>query len=113
MAKFQLASNNIFKRAVEIFFADTSQGELDVEFEKVSQDELMELLNDGGDTALLKRVLKSTADIPVEGSDKVLKGADAVNAVLADPACVAGLAADYMSALKGGSFRARGTRKGR
>jgi hypothetical protein len=112
MAKFKVASNNVFKRTVEIFFADESQGELEVQFEKVTQDELMELLG-SGDMALLDRVLKSTADIEVEGSHDVLKGDEAVKAVKADPACVAALAADYMNALKGGSFRGRGARKGR
>ncbi|MDX1491275.1 MAG: hypothetical protein R3332_08310 [Pseudohongiellaceae bacterium] len=113
MASFKKRASNTFKLKVAVFLGDQSLGDLDVEFEQLSQDDFTDVVENESDQGLCKRVIKSVGDIAVEDSDEVLKGADAVNLVLEDACCVAACAASYMEAMKSRNFRGRGSKKGR
>ena len=109
MATFTKRKNNTFERKVDVICNDQSMGTLSCTFERLKQSELQEYI--GNDVNLLTRVLKNVGTIPVEDSDEVLEGAEALALVLEDASAVACCALDYYNAMKGGAFRGGESRK--
>lgn len=107
MAVFKKAKTNTFKRKVTVFCGDESLGDLDVTFEVISQDELVDLAETENDKGMCARVIKAVGDIPVEDSEEVLSGDAAIAEVLNDARAVSACAAAYLEAMKGNSFRQR------
>lgn len=110
MAVFKKAKNNTFDKKVTVYFGDEVLGDLDVTFEIVSQDELVDLAETQNDKGMCARVIKRVGDIPVEGSDEIITGDAAIQEVLNDARAVSACAAAYLDAMKGNSFRNRAAR---
>ncbi|MDF1622523.1 MAG: hypothetical protein P1V33_03515 [Pseudohongiella nitratireducens] len=113
MATFKKAKSNTFQKKVSVFCGDESLGDLDVTYLVVSQDELVDLAENETDAGLCRRVIKSVGDIPVEDSEEVLKGEDAIKEVLSDARAVSACARTYIECMKGDSFRHRGSARRR
>ena len=113
MAAFTKSASNTYTRGVAVFLGDQTLGDLNVTFDVLTQAEFDNLVTNENDVGLCTRVIKAVGDIPVEGSNEVIKGEDAINLVLTHPACVAACAAQYMEDFKGRNFRNRGAKKGR
>ena len=110
MGTFVKKALSTFTRPVEVFHNGESLGELDVTFKHVTQTE-MEAMSALGDIDTCRKVVVAVGDIPVDGTDQKLTGADALKFALDDAAVVSACFAAFLESMKGGNFRGRGSRK--
>lgn len=98
-------ATNTFKQLVTVIMPDDSEGDLQVTYERVSFQELNDLIEEGGDMGLCRRVVKDVGTIEIEDSDEKLTGAAALEEVLTDSCAVAALTSTYIEVMKTRNFR--------
>lgn len=113
MAAFKKAKSNTFKKIVTVFCGEETLGDLDVTFEVISQDDLVDVAENETDAGLCRRVIKAVGDIPVEDSEEIISGEDAISLVLSDARAVSACARTYLECMKGDNFRSRGSARRR